>query len=71
MSGDTWDPEKYARFAAERSRPFFDLLDLVTPIPGGRAVDLGCGPGELTRASGPWLEYEGYGTFGQIVSSWC
>jgi trans-aconitate 2-methyltransferase len=22
----------------------------VTPIPGGRAVDLGCGPGELTRA---------------------
>lgn len=48
LSSDTWDPERYARFAAERSRPFFDLLDLVTPIPGGRAVDLGCGTGELT-----------------------
>ncbi len=45
---DTWDPERYARFAAERAQPFYDLLDLVAPIPGGRAVDLGCGPGELT-----------------------
>lgn len=49
MSPDTWNPEQYSRFAAERSRPFFDLLGLVTPIPGGRAVDLGCGTGELTR----------------------
>ena len=47
-SADTWEPERYARFAAERARPFFDLLDLVTPIPGARAVDLGCGTGELT-----------------------
>lgn len=46
---DTWQPDVYARFAAERRRPFFDLADLVTPIPGGRAVDLGCGTGELTR----------------------
>lgn len=50
MSSDTWNPEQYARFANERSRPFFDLLDLIAPIPGGRAVDLGCGPGDLTRA---------------------
>ncbi len=48
LSPDTWDPDRYARFAAERAKPFFDLLDLVAPIPGGRAVDLGCGPGELT-----------------------
>ena len=47
-SPDTWEPERYAQFAAKRAQPFFDLLDLVTPIPGGRAVDLGCGPGELT-----------------------
>jgi trans-aconitate 2-methyltransferase len=46
---DTWQPETYSRFAAERSQPFYDLLDLVTRIPGGRAVDLGCGTGELTR----------------------
>ncbi len=48
MSSD-WDPAQYARFRAERQQPFFDLLDLVRPIPGGRAVDLGCGTGELTR----------------------
>jgi trans-aconitate 2-methyltransferase len=44
-----WDPEQYARFGGERSQPFFDLLSLVHPIPGGRAIDLGCGTGELTR----------------------
>jgi trans-aconitate 2-methyltransferase len=48
--GDRWDPEQYGRFAAERRQPFLDLLALVHPIPGGRAVDLGCGAGELTRA---------------------
>ncbi len=48
MSAD-WDPEQYARFRHERSQPFFDLLDLIKPVPGGRVVDLGCGTGELTR----------------------
>jgi trans-aconitate 2-methyltransferase len=47
---DAWDPAQYARFKRERSAPFFDLLDLVEPCPGGRVVDLGCGTGELTRA---------------------
>ncbi len=46
---DGWNPDLYSRFAAERRRPFEDLLALVRPIPGGRAVDLGCGPGPLTR----------------------
>jgi trans-aconitate 2-methyltransferase len=45
---DTWDPEQYQRFAAERAAPFHDLLSLVQPVPGGRVVDLGCGSGELT-----------------------
>jgi trans-aconitate 2-methyltransferase len=45
---DTWNPNQYERFAAERRQPFDDLLALVQPIPGGRAVDLGCGTGELT-----------------------
>ena len=47
--GDAWSPEQYARFRAERERPFHDLLALVRPVPGGRAVDLGCGGGALTR----------------------
>lgn len=50
MSTSGWDPARYERFKSERSRPFFDLLELVQPVRGGRAVDLGCGTGELTRA---------------------
>lgn len=46
---DAWNPEQYARFRDERAQPFYDLLALVAPRPGSRAVDLGCGPGELTR----------------------
>jgi trans-aconitate 2-methyltransferase len=46
--GDSWDPDQYRKFAAERAQPFHDLVALVSPIPGGRAVDLGCGTGELT-----------------------
>lgn len=47
-STDTWNPTQYERFAAERREPFDELLALVHPTPGGRAVDLGCGSGELT-----------------------
>jgi trans-aconitate 2-methyltransferase len=48
VKSDAWDPARYERFAAERSQPFFDLVGLLTPVPGGRVVDLGCGPGTLT-----------------------
>ena len=44
-----WNPTQYERFRNERSQPFFDLLELVAPAPGGAAVDLGCGTGELTK----------------------
>lgn len=47
--GSVWNPEQYEKFRDERSAPFYDLLALVQPAPGGRAVDLGCGTGELTR----------------------
>jgi trans-aconitate 2-methyltransferase len=49
MAQDTWRPDQYARFRAERLKPFEDLLALVQPIPGGRAIDLGCGTGDSTR----------------------
>jgi trans-aconitate 2-methyltransferase len=53
---DTWSPDQYDKFAAERRRPFVDLLELVDPVPAGRVVDLGCGTGALTvqlhRATG-------------------
>jgi trans-aconitate 2-methyltransferase len=44
-----WDAAQYARFKDERARPFFDLLARVPEIDVRRAVDLGCGTGELTR----------------------
>jgi trans-aconitate 2-methyltransferase len=47
-SRSTWDPDQYRRFADERAQPFHDLLDRLGAVRGGRAVDLGCGPGELT-----------------------
>lgn len=43
-----WDPQQYHKFQAERFAPFEDLVRLVAARPGMRAVDLGCGTGELT-----------------------
>ena len=44
-----WNPQQYGKLAAERAQPFHDLLALIRDRPVARAVDLGCGPGELTR----------------------
>jgi trans-aconitate 2-methyltransferase len=45
----TWDPERYLTYADERGRPFVDLLQRVGASAPARVVDLGCGPGNLTR----------------------
>jgi trans-aconitate 2-methyltransferase len=44
-----WDPAQYLKFQAERFLPFRDCLALIERRPGLRAIDLGCGTGELTR----------------------
>src|SRR4051812_1838018 len=44
-----WDPTVYRRFGAERSRPFVDLIARVGASRPRSVVDLGCGPGDLTR----------------------
>ncbi|HSA92287.1 MAG TPA: methyltransferase domain-containing protein [Terriglobales bacterium] len=49
MPQDGWDPAQYERFRAERSKPFYDLMEMVVPRAGMRVVDLGCGIGDLTR----------------------
>jgi trans-aconitate 2-methyltransferase len=58
MAPTTWDPDQYQRFAAERAQPFHDLLALVEPDGIGRAVDLGCGTGELTALAAAHLGLE-------------
>lgn len=45
-----WDPKRYeerARFVGEGGRP---LVELLSPRPGERILDLGCGTGKLTHA---------------------
>ena len=47
-TGQSWDPERYARtarFVAEHGASVLELLD---PKPGERVLDLGCGDGALT-----------------------
>jgi trans-aconitate 2-methyltransferase len=44
-----WNPAVYLRWRDERARPFYDLLARVGAEHPKRVVDLGCGPGNLTR----------------------
>lgn len=43
-----WNPELYQQFAAERGRPYADLLSRVQAQQPRQVVDLGCGDGALT-----------------------
>lgn len=45
-----WDPDLYGARASFVHRIAGDLVDLLAPQPGERALDLGCGTGELTSA---------------------
>jgi trans-aconitate 2-methyltransferase len=44
----TWNPEQYERFAAERARPFHELVARIPTADAVAVVDLGCGPGTMT-----------------------
>lgn len=44
----TWDPQQYARFDTDRSRPFLDLTGRIGAHEPRTVVDLGCGTGALT-----------------------
>jgi trans-aconitate 2-methyltransferase len=44
-----WDPDRYLTYADERGRPFVELLGRVGAETPASVVDLGCGPGNLTR----------------------
>jgi trans-aconitate 2-methyltransferase len=66
-----WDPEQYLQFAAERGRPFQDLIARVAPDRPARVVDLGCGPGNLTAtlaARWPDAEVRGFDSSPEMVA---
>jgi trans-aconitate 2-methyltransferase len=44
-----WDPKQYALFGDHRGRPFRDLVAQIPQTSPQLVVDLGCGPGDLTR----------------------
>lgn len=44
-----WNPEIYNQFKNIRYRPFFDLMELISPDKLKTAVDIGCGTGEQTK----------------------
>lgn len=44
-----WNPQQYEKFMSAREQPFVDLLARIDKRPRLRVVDLGCGPGTLTR----------------------
>lgn len=43
-----WDPRQYLEFSDHRDRPAHELLARVGAVSARRAVDLGCGAGNLT-----------------------
>ena len=45
----TWDPDRYLTYADERGRPFVELVQRIGADAPATVVDLGCGPGNLTR----------------------
>jgi len=45
----TWDPDRYLTYADERGRPFVELIQRIGADAPATVVDLGCGPGNLTR----------------------
>jgi trans-aconitate 2-methyltransferase len=46
-----WDPAQYVQFSEFRDRPFRELVGRIPVAAPHRAIDIGCGPGSLTR----WL----------------
>lgn len=69
---DRWDPVRYLRYADERGRPFVELLARVPAREPRTVVDLGCGPGNMTRLLAdrwPGAEIEGLDSSPEMIEA--
>jgi trans-aconitate 2-methyltransferase len=67
-----WDPAQYGRFAAERGRPFLDLIARIDAGSPRRVVDAGCGPGNLTELLAdrwPDARVEGFDSSAEMIEA--
>jgi trans-aconitate 2-methyltransferase len=68
----SWDPKQYGRYAAERRRPFVDLLARVGAVAPRRVIDLGCGTGSTTAllaARWPDAQVEGIDSSPEMIAA--
>lgn len=57
-----WDPQLYLKFSDHRDRPYIDLTGRVFADSPRKVVDLGCGPGNLTKTLAErWPEAQVFG----------
>ena len=47
---DQWNPDLYLKYADERTQPAYDLISRVNIANPVSIIDIGCGPGNSTRA---------------------
>jgi trans-aconitate 2-methyltransferase len=71
MPPHTWDPDRYLTYADERGRPFVELIARIGAEAPRTVVDLGCGPGNLTRllpARWPQAEVTGIDSSPEMIA---
>lgn len=56
MGTTNWNPQQYEKFKTQRTKPFYDLKNLIEKKSMQQVIDLGCGTGELTRNLFDYLE---------------
>ncbi len=68
----SWSPTQYSSFETERTRPVRDLVQAIPATEIGRAIDLGCGPGnstEVLAARFPHADISGVDSSAEMIDA--